>query len=599
MVHHQDKKEFKFQGYGNTLSISMKLTICLVSTILIVVSIIQIGTYVNQLRRIHLDVQQKTEEQLEQTARILSNPVWNINMTYIPQIGFAFAQNDLIQKISISDNWDKVLYEFDKKGSVNKIILKEKAIEYDGVTIGNVKIWSSFESYEKELSVNLKTTLTILCVSILVVLGSTRLLLNFFLRDPLALLIDGINLISKGDYSFKVETIKQREFVNIAYKYGAMAQKVKSREDKLKTINRQLMQEVSDHEQTAQDLQFKNALLETEQEASLDGILAVDDNNRILTYNQRFKEMWDITDEDIFKGYDKLLLMSALDKMVDPDSFLKGIKEFHQNKNSHNHDKILLTDGRTFEQYSAPLKGSSGTYYGRVWYFRDITAQKAAQEQIKTSLTEKELLLKEVYHRVKNNMQVISSFLYFQSQNVTDMDTLKLFKESEARVKSMALIHEKLYKSDNLSEIDYFDYIKTLVSYLRQAYVGISQKIRITVEAPDIFLGIDTAIPCGLIINELVSNSLKHAFPPNVFPPGGEAIINIDIVADDQDELMLTISDNGVGFPQEFDIKNPQSLGMQIVNTLVDQLDGTLRHYREPETKIAIRFKKTQYNARI
>lgn len=202
---------------------------------------------------------------------------------------------------------------------------------------------------------------------------------------------------------------------------------------------------------------------------------------------------------------------------------------------------------------------------------QEIAERKQAEERIKASLVEKEVLLKEIHHRVKNNLQVISSLLYLQSKQIGDARTLAMFEESQHRVRTMALVHEKLYQTQDLAQIDFAEYVQSLISYLVRSYSGTSSRIRLSVNVDTIFLDIDTAIPCGLILNELVSNALKHAFPSD---RTGEICVGFH--ADHDGQFTLTVWDDGVGMPADFDLQSTDSLGLQLVNTLVDQLAGTI-----------------------
>ncbi|AFZ14409.1 signal transduction histidine kinase [Crinalium epipsammum PCC 9333] len=202
----------------------------------------------------------------------------------------------------------------------------------------------------------------------------------------------------------------------------------------------------------------------------------------------------------------------------------------------------------------------------------DITERKQAEDKLKASLQEKETLLKEVHHRVKNNLQIISSLLRLQSKQIRDADVLELFQESQNRVRTMALIHEKLYQSDNLAKIDFLEYIQTLIQELSRSYGASKQAIAFKLNIEKVHLEVDMAIPCGLIINELVSNSLKYAFKDR---QTGE--IDISLVQHSQsNSFILTISDNGVGLPQNLDFRKTQSLGLQLVCRLTKQLGGSI-----------------------
>ena len=194
-----------------------------------------------------------------------------------------------------------------------------------------------------------------------------------------------------------------------------------------------------------------------------------------------------------------------------------------------------------------------------------------ANSELTAHVHEKDVLLKEIHHRVKNNLQVISSLLNLQSGSIADPAMRELFKESRNRVRSMALIHEKLYQSHDLARIDFQDYLKSLTSSLASSFGGRSGTTRIRLDVESIALGVDAAVPCGLIVNELVTNCYKHAFQGR---ERGEITVALKRVSGEQ--YQLSVSDDGVGLPHDLDFQNTESLGMQIVTTLSEQLNGTV-----------------------
>jgi two-component sensor histidine kinase len=200
-------------------------------------------------------------------------------------------------------------------------------------------------------------------------------------------------------------------------------------------------------------------------------------------------------------------------------------------------------------------------------------------------LEEKEVLLKEIHHRVKNNLQVISSLLYLQSRQVQDSETLEMFLDSQHRVRSMALVHERLYENGDLARVDSADYIHDLARYLRRAYGTDSGAVTLDVQVDEVPLDIDTAIPCGLIINELVSNAMKHAFPDD---REGEIIIGLS--RDPAGQYVLTVRDNGVGMPEGVAPRSTGSLGLRLVSRLVDQLEASIELDRNGGTGFTIKF---------
>jgi PAS domain S-box-containing protein len=215
----------------------------------------------------------------------------------------------------------------------------------------------------------------------------------------------------------------------------------------------------------------------------------------------------------------------------------------------------------------------------------DITENKKNEERITQSLKEKEVLLKEVHHRVKNNMQVISSILNLQSSYVKDAYALNLLKECQNRIKSMAFIHESLYQTKNFESVNFSEYITTLSKNLVHTYSINSKNIKLVLTLDKLFLNLDSSIPCGLIINEIISNSLKYAFPDN-----RDGIIFVTLKVD-KSQVRIEAGDNGVGIPQGIDIKYTETLGLQLVDTLVEQINGTLVLERHKGTKFIIEFK--------
>ncbi|MHC4454460.1 MAG: histidine kinase dimerization/phosphoacceptor domain -containing protein [Planctomycetota bacterium] len=215
--------------------------------------------------------------------------------------------------------------------------------------------------------------------------------------------------------------------------------------------------------------------------------------------------------------------------------------------------------------------------------------------KLKELLNEKELLMREIFHRVKNNMQVISSLLSLQCKYIKDEKYIEMIKESQDRIKVMALIHENLYRSKDLSNIDFNDYIKSLVKGLFLSYKMDTNKIALKINIETVFFAIETAIPCGLIINELVSNSLKYAFPD-----GRVGEINITFRSLDKGELEIIVSNDGVSFPKDLDFRNTESLGLRLVTNLAEnQLHGKIELNRSKGTEFQISFKEIKYKKRM
>ncbi len=240
---------------------------------------------------------------------------------------------------------------------------------------------------------------------------------------------------------------------------------------------------------------------------------------------------------------------------------------------------------RSFDDMTFKLKES------RTKLENEVVERKRAEEEVMESLKEKEVIMKEIHHRVKNNMTVVSSLLRLQSTRVKDEHYKAMFNDSVSRIKTMASIHEKLYQSEDLSKIIFSDYIKDTVNNIYQSYRP-GSNIKLVTDIQEIALSISAATPCGLIVNELITNSMKYAFPATADRPEGmEGEIRVFLHKNDKDEIELKVADNGVGMPEGIDFRNTDSLGLTLVNALVRQLQGEIELNRENGTGFVITFK--------
>jgi two-component sensor histidine kinase len=215
----------------------------------------------------------------------------------------------------------------------------------------------------------------------------------------------------------------------------------------------------------------------------------------------------------------------------------------------------------------------------------DISERKHREESLKAALKEKDLLLSEIHHRVKNNLQVIQSLLALQAERVTDAAATQLLVESQNRIKAMSLIHQMLYESQDFGRVDFGEFVGALAPELMSSYGAHPARVSLAIDSTTIALPIDVAIPCGLIVNELVSNALKHAFPGD---RRGE--IRIDLTNDSADQAQLSVSDNGIGLPDEVELAKRETLGLQLVTLLAEQMGGGVSIHRADPTRFDVHF---------
>ncbi|MFH0966495.1 MAG: PAS domain S-box protein [Methanobacteriota archaeon] len=521
--------------------------------------------------------------------------------------------------------------------------------------------------------------------------------------------------------------------------------------------------DITERKRAQDEIIFKNIILSTQQETSLDSILIIDEHGKIISYNQRFIDLWDIPDNVIASRVDEQVLLSVKKKLENPGEFLARITYLYEHQNEKSREEIFFVDGRILDRFSAPMYGKDGRYFGRVWYFRDITKEKQAEREIKTlnqdlerrveertielqqvndqllaineeltaseeelhvqvdvtneaytaleksekqfrrlyesdligiafanmekltdandtflsmigysredlkqglikwekrtppewaladlkefeelqshgsctpfekeyyrkddsrvsvlvgaalleenplswisfilditdrkkmsqqisaSLAEKETLLREIHHRVKNNLQIIISLLNLQIRRMDDPDTIETLKDCQNRVRSMALVHEHLYKGKDISRIDLGNYLKALGTGLFHSYEDGLRGIRFDIGIRDIYVDINIAIPVGLISNELIINSLKYAFSEKT---GG--ILSLT-ATEDSETLIITVADNGGGIPEGITLENQDSMGLRLVNMFTDQLNATAVIDRTEGTKFTFTIPK-------
>lgn len=365
-----------------------------------------------------------------------------------------------------------------------------------------------------------------------------------------------------------ISRIKENE-EKICHINQTLEERVHERTNQLTFINEELQSEVDERIRAEKNLQEALSILSATLESTTDGIFVTDSSGNVLLYNRMFVDMWKIP-ESVLRLKEENPILSELRKSIpDEQSFNERIRAIYDNPEEDSFDTLTLSDNRIFERYSKPQR-IGYSIVGRVWSFRDVTKKKEMEIQIERSLREKEILLKEIHHRVKNNMQVVSSLLFMQSRLSTDEKVKEILLESQTRVKSIALVHEELYQSMDLDQIDYTRYLHKISRNIFDTYKVDTGRITITISEEKVYLNISKAVPCSLIINELISNSLKHAFPDS---RKGNILIDFSLT---NGEYHLVYADDGIGLCLSDSQKSPHTLGLELIQGLVKQLGGSL-----------------------
>ena len=345
--------------------------------------------------------------------------------------------------------------------------------------------------------------------------------------------------------------------------------------------------------------------------ASLLDITVVKKTEKALKESEKnYRDLVDNSLVGIFKNNmdgEILFANKAMAEMFQFDSVYElkqvNIKDLYQNVEDRQPVIEILEKEGKISNFKTELVGKDGKSVNVIisaslsdgiisGMFMDITELHRAEEEVKESLNEKELLLREIHHRVKNNLQIISSLLELQKQYVKEDSTVAVLDESKNRVMSIAMIHEKLYQSHDLSHINFKDYLNSLLTNLFYSY-GVRSHINLMLNLDEVYLNMETAVPLGIIIIEIISNSLKYAFPNDM---AGEIAVNLTNI---NGKFELIISDNGVGIPEEVDLKAGTTLGLQLVDSLVNQIEGTIELDKAEGTKYSITFNELKYRKRF
>lgn len=432
-------------------------------------------------------------------------------------------------------------------------------------------------------------TIGVLLVELMLVIGVSGIV-----TSHLEKMAGAAHAVREGNMTVRAPLGAGGEVRELAEAFNAMLDRLTAAQHELGEVNRdledrvavrtgELEAEVIEHRRTEESLRISEERQRQIIDLVPNLIFVKDANGRFLMVNAAFAEFYGKTVDDIQGTNESDLTLSAAElsryRTEDQEVLRSGVPRFVPESSA------IAADGstRTLHSIKIPFTFSRTTSACVLCVTTDVTAIKNVEKDLKQSLREKDVLLKEVHHRVKNNLQVINSLLSLQSQEFPDPILREALVESQNRIRSMAMVHEQLYSAGDLAGIDFGEYISRLAGQLMRLVTrpGISYEV----ESDRVSIGIDVAVPCGLIVNELISNALKHAFQGRA-----KGAIFISLHPEGKDFATLVVRDDGVGIPAALDPETVASMGLTLVTSLTKQIHGTLVLDRTAGTSFTIRF---------
>ncbi|HEX2865539.1 MAG TPA: histidine kinase dimerization/phosphoacceptor domain -containing protein [Ignavibacteriales bacterium] len=565
-------------------SILFKTILIVTVSVVVFLGIFGNSTYIYEKNRLFAETVRRQNVKFKRIANSIIEPVWSYDELAARRIISFDEPNKEIMAIVIKNETGEFFQGVSRNGSSRFFSLSEDdipqklpsggyisiikdEIKRGGEKIGYLEVYFSDESDHEQLqSVLIRIILQTAVIALVIIISVYFSLRNVIVR-PIRKLSRRMEEISEGNYLLKLPGRSEDEIGCLIDSFNRMI-------DRLEKQRSELMNS---------EIKYRSIFDE-----SSDGLMLIKDGE-LLEVNKKASQLFGITREmargikvnEQLNSDKNLLAMNITGKI---DNALAGEPQDFEIQLADPAGENIIAD---INLHRVELQGEVIL----ISIIRDITSRKISEDRIKNSLREKEILLKEIHHRVKNNLQVISSLLNLQSGFIEDKKALEMFRESQNRVRSMALIHEKLYKSGDLSSINFGEYARSLSSNLFKSYHVNHDSIRLRLEVQeDVFLSVDTAIPCGLIINELVTNALKYAFEDKT---SGEIGIRF---CSDEENYSLIVYNDGTEFPRDkVDLVNPKTLGLQLVNILALQLRGSFQLKTDVITEFIIIFpvKKT------
>jgi len=358
----------------------------------------------------------------------------------------------------------------------------------------------------------------------------------------------------------------------------------KKKASDLSHANAALKEEIAQRKLAEATTRKTLSLLNAALESTADGILVVDSRGKITGFNRKYVNMWNIPDSVMESKKRSTVIEHMKTELKDPEAYMARVNELAEHPERESYDMLELNNGRILEQYSKPQK-IGNTVVGRVWNFRDVTDRKQTEETLLASLRDKEVMLREIHHRVKNNLQIVSGLLDMTRKRSQDPATTGILMDMMMKIDTMAQIHTRLYESKQFNKIDMNIQIRDQVSALTNIYSTKNCEISTTIKSSSLYLSVDQAIPCALMVNEILTNAYKHAFR-------GREHGTIEISAFQEDgHMTISIRDDGIGISRDLDTAHTTSLGFKLIRALIQfQLKGSFTINNDRGTEIVAKF---------
>jgi PAS domain S-box-containing protein len=559
-------------------SLSYKFSIILVTVVSFMLIIFSVIIIMHNVRTTETQLEKRINDASRLSQQSLSSALWQFNYAYVNDfVKSLFLYEDIIYIAVFSG--EKLIKKEIRKGASTlnfdiskvsqKFLYRESIIIYDDRPIGKIQIVLSRDRVRKTIYRNTQLLILLLFLIVGAILVTNLFISRILLFNPFKKLENSALEIGQGNLETFIDISGTDEIGHLAKTIYQMIQNIKeitaSRDELNNEVTQRLLSEDAlrkERDRAQNYLDIVGAI-----------ILIIDRNGNISLINKKGCQVLGLAEKDILgrNWFESFIPSSEQDSTRNIFNQImrkeNGLNEYYENK-------IICHSGesRMIAWHNTTLKDESEGIIGTLSSGEDITDRKLADEKIKISLIENDVLLKEIHHRVKNNMQIIQSFLSLQADTIKETEYKKPLIESNNRIKSMALIHETLYRSKDMINLDVESYFNEITQHLLRIYQKQEVDIDLKINIDSIKMDMDLCIACGLILNELVSNALKYAFES-----GTIGKLSITLKKAGKKQCVLIVKDNGGGLPTDFNIEESESLGLKIVSILVKgQLKGSI-----------------------